>query len=78
MNRATVIKCKKMHTIKCKKDDLGLKPALQEILNLKTKHVIQLHPVIRQHTSPEGGDMIRIELPRASSSGSDEGEESVT
>jgi len=35
------------------KDDLGLQPALQEVLNLETKNVIQLHPVIRQNTSPD-------------------------
>jgi len=35
-------------------DDLGLQPALKEVLNLQTKNVIQFHPVIRQNTSPEG------------------------
>ena len=35
------------------KDDLGLQPALQEVLNLQAKNVIQLHPIIRQNTSPE-------------------------
>ena len=34
-------------------DDLGLQPALQEVLNLQAKNVIQLHPIIRQNTSPE-------------------------
>ena len=34
-------------------NDLGLQPALQEVLNLETKNVIQLHPIIRQNTGPE-------------------------
>merc|ERR1740129_455605 len=38
---------------KSKLEHLGLQPALQEVLNLETKNVIQLHPVIRQNTSPD-------------------------
>ena len=34
-------------------NDLGLQPALQEVLDLEAEHVIELHPVVAQDSSPE-------------------------
>lgn len=33
-------------------EDLGLQPPLQEILNLQTQDVIELHLTLIQHTDP--------------------------
>ena len=34
-------------------NDLGLQSALQEVLDLEAEHVIELHPVVAQDSSPE-------------------------
>ena len=36
-----------------KVQNLGLQPALEEILNLEAQHIIELHPIVAQHTGPK-------------------------
>ena len=43
-------------------NNLGLQSALQEVLNLETEHIIELHPVVGQHSGPEKKDFEDAQL----------------
>ena len=41
-------------------EDLGLEPALQEVLDLETEHVIELHTALVQHSDTDQTTQKRI------------------